>query len=133
MKKIDLESLKNLLLLNECPILIEDIPNELFDNAVILSNDCDISMLNGHYEGINFVAPEWYNILLEKCKHGHSILIINGINNSSLDEQLKFVEILKYRKISTFELPKNCAIIVTAYDMENKPVAEEIYSLVAVV
>lgn len=133
MKKIDFESLKNLLLLNEYPILIEEVPSELFDNAVILSNDCDISMLNGYYEGINFVAPEWYNILLEKCKYGQSILIINGINNSSIDEQLKFVEILKYRKISTFELPKNCSIIVTAYDMGNKPVAEEIYSLVAVV
>lgn len=45
MKKIDLESLKNLLLLNECSILIEEVPSELFDNA--LSNDCDISMLNG--------------------------------------------------------------------------------------
>ena len=40
MKKIDLESLKNLLLLNECPILIEEAPSELFNNAVILSNDC---------------------------------------------------------------------------------------------
>lgn len=131
MKKIDLESLKNLLFLNECPILIEEVPSELFDNAVILSNDCDISMLNGHYEEINFVAPEWYKILLKKCKHEHSILIINGINNFSEDEQLKFVEILKYRKISIFELPKNCSIIVTAYDIQNKPVAEEIYSLVA--
>ena len=133
MKKIDIESLRNLLLLNEYPILLKNIPDDLFENAVILSNDCDVSLLNGHYEGINFVAPDWYNVLLEKCKHEHSILIINGINNSPKAEQLKFVEILKYRKISTFELPKNCSIIVTAYYMENKPVAEEIYSLVAVV
>lgn len=131
MKKLDLESLKKLLMLNEYPILVEDIPNELFENSVILNNDCDISLLNGHYEGVNFVAPDWYNILTEKCKDGLTLLIINGINNIDRDEQLKFVEILKYRKISTFDLPKNCSIIVTAYDLENKPIAEEIYSLVA--
>ncbi len=131
MKKLDLESLKKLLMLNEYPILVEDIPNELFENSVILNNDCDISLLNGHYEGVNFVAPDWYNILTEKCKDGLTLLIINGINNIDREEQLKFVEILKYRKISTFDLPKNCSIIVTAYDLENKPIAEEIYSLVA--
>ena len=131
MKKLDLESLKKLLMLNEYPILVEDIPTELFENSVILNNDCDISLLNGHYEGVNFVAPDWYNILTEKCKDGLTLLIINGINNIDREEQLKFVEILKYRKISTFDLPKNCSIIVTAYDLENKPIAEEIYSLVA--
>lgn len=133
MKKMDLVSLKELLLLNEYPILVEDISNELFENAVILNNDCDMSLLNGHYEGVNFVAPDWYNILVEKCKNGCSLLIINGINNVEIDEQLKFIEILKYRKISTFDLPKTCSIIVTAYDIKNKPIAEEIYSLVACV
>ena len=34
MKKLDLESLKKLLMLNEYPILVEDIPNELFENSV---------------------------------------------------------------------------------------------------
>lgn len=131
MKRIDIESLKQLLLLNEYPILIEDIPNEFFEGAVILNSDCDVSQLNGHYEGIHFVAPDWYNILVEKSKNGRSILIINGINNLEIDEQLKFVEILKYRKISTFDLPKNCSIIVTAYDIKNKPILEEIYSLIA--
>lgn len=131
MKKIDLESLKNLLLLNKYPILIEDIPNEIFDDAVILSSDCDVSLLNGHYEGINFVAPDWYNILTEKCKTSHSVLIINQINNLALNDQLKFVEILKYRKISTFELPNNCSILITASDLQNKPIIEEIYNLVA--
>lgn len=133
MKKLDLESLKELLLLNEYPILVEDVPNEIFANSVILNNDCDVSLLNGHYEGVNFVAPQWYNILTEKCKNGHTLLIINGINNINKEEQLKFVEILKYRKISTFELPKNCSVVVTAYNLENAPVAEEIYSLVACV
>lgn len=131
MKRPDLESLKNLLLLNEYPILVEDLPNELFENSVILCNDCDVSLLNGHYEGINFVAPDWYNILVEKCKTNHTMLIINQINKSSIDEQLKFVEILKYRKISTFKLPSNCSVIVIASNLQENPIAEEIYNLVA--
>lgn len=131
MKKEELESLKNLIKISEFPILVENLPNELFENAVILSNDCDIRELNGHYEELDFVPPLWYNVLCEKCKKGKTILIINGINNSPKDEQLKFVEILKYKKISTFMLPKNCIIIVTAYNIAEKPVAEEIYSLTA--
>lgn len=131
MKKIDLESLKQLMKLNEFPILIEDLPKELFENAVILSNDCDIKELNGRYEGLEFVPPLWYDILCEKCKDNNTILIINGINNCDIEEQLKFVEILKYRKVSTFILPRNCIIIVTAYNLKEKPVAEEIYSLTA--
>lgn len=131
MKKIDSESLKQLIKLNEFPILVEDIPNELFENAVILSNDCDVSELNGHYEELEFVPPIWYEVLCEKCREKDTILIINAINNSDLDEQLKFTEILKYRKISTFVLPKNCIIIVTAYNLKERPVAREIYSLTA--
>ncbi len=131
MKKIDSESLKQLIKLNEFPILVEDIPNELFEDAVILSNDCDVSELNGHYEELEFVPPIWYGVLCDKCRSKDTILIINAINNSDLDEQLKFVEILKYRKISTFVLPKNCIIIVTAYNLKEKPVAQEIYSLTA--
>lgn len=131
MKKIDIVALKNFLLVNDCPILIEDIPNEIFEDSVILCNDCDISELNGHYEGINFVPPTWYKILTEKSKNQHSILIINQINEIPINEQLKFIEILKYRKISTFELPTNCSVIATCSDLQNKPISEEIYNLVA--
>ena len=131
MKKLDIDTLKNFLLVNDCPILIEDIPNEIFEDSVILCNDCDVSELNGHYEGIDFVPPTWYKILTEKSKNQHSILIINQINSIPLNEQLKFTEILKYRKISTFDLPTNCSVIVTCSDLQNKPISEEIYSLVA--
>lgn len=130
MKKIDLESLRELLKL-KMPILVEDLPESLFEDAVILNSDCDVSELNGHYEGLEFVPPIWYEILCDKCKNKSTLLIINGINNESEEDQLKFVEILKYHKVSTFILPKNCAIITTAYDMKNKKVAEEIYSLTA--
>ena len=40
--------------------------------------------------------------------------------NVKIEEQNKFIEILKYHKISTFDLPNNCLIIVTTSNLENK-------------
>lgn len=111
------------------PIMLEEISTEIFNNAVILEAECDVSLLNGHYEGINFVAPEWYNNILEKSKNTNSLLVINGLNKISEEEQLKFLELFKYKKISTFDLPKNCVIVVTCFNLDERPIAEEIYSL----
>ena len=111
------------------PILLEEISTEIFNNAVILEAECDDSLLNGYYEGINFVAPEWYNNILEKSNNTNSLLVINGLNKISEEEQLKFLELFKYKKISTFDLPKNCVIVVTCSNLEESPIVEEIYSL----
>jgi len=110
------------------PILIENIPIEVFEDEIIIDSNCDRKLLNGHYEGINFVAPEWYNQLINKT---NPILIINEINKISTNEQIKFGEILKYKKVSTFELPKNCIIIVTCSNIKDNPINEKIYSLFA--
>ena len=40
-------------------------------------------------------------------------------------------KILKYRKISTFDLPKNCVIIVTANKINKDTIDEDFFSLVA--
>lgn len=103
-------------------------PASVFDNATILNANCDISDLNGHYENINFVAPSWYN----KLKQNQTkMLVINNINEIDVNEQTKFIEILKYKKISTFDLPKDCIIIVTAKNLKERPINEEVYSLLA--
>ena len=93
MKKLDINCLKEYLSSNICPILIENTPSNLFDNAIILSNNCDINELNGHYEGINFLPPKWYEKLLENSKKGISLLIIENLNYLPLKEQSKFNEI----------------------------------------
>lgn len=131
MKKLDTNYLKEYLSANVCPILIENIPINLFDNAIILNNNCDINELNGHYEGINFLPPKWYEKLLENSKKEISLLIIENLNYLPIKEQSKFNEILKYRKISTFKLPSNCRIIVSCNDINNYPISSDVYSLVA--
>ena len=128
MNKERLEMLNEYIKSGITPILIENMPAFVFDNATILDANCDISDLNGHYENINFVAPSWYN----KLKQNQTkMLVINNINEIDVNEQTKFIEILKYKKISTFDLPKDCIIIVTAKNLKERPINEEVYSLLA--
>lgn len=111
------------------PILLEEIPTTAFKNAVVIEANCTNDLLNGHYEDINFVPPEWYNKLLEKSKNTYALLVINELNKIASEDQLKFIELFKYKKISTFELPKNCIIVVTASNLYKNPINEEVYSL----
>lgn len=131
MNKDQILMLEEYIRIGMSPVLIENIPAEIFQNAVVLDSKCDISLLNGHYENINFVSPYWYNQLVEKSKIGISFLVIDDINSIPIKEQTKFIEILKYKKISTFDLPENCFIIVTANNLKENPINEEVYSLVA--
>ena len=110
------------------PILLEDFPVSVFQDAVILESNCDVSELNGHYDETEFCPPEWYKKLISK---DNPVLVINNINKIPTDEQIKFVEIFKYNKISTFELPKNCIVIATVSNLKENPINEQVYSLMA--
>ena len=106
------------------PLLIENIPISIFDDAVVL--EAKNAELNGHYENMEFVAPDWYNELIKKHQ---KILILNNIDELDQEKQTKFIEILKYKKISTFELPKDCIIIVSVSNLKIRKINEEVYSL----
>lgn len=87
---------------------IKEIDYDFFDNSIVINSN---SELNGHYEGTTFCPPNWFKKLEELSKYGNAILIID-LNNCK--DQKKFIEIIKYKQVSTFELPKNCIIIVTS-------------------
>ena len=125
MKQDRISVLETYIKANMSPLLLDDI----FVNDIIINADCDISLLNGHYEGTSFVAPDWYQDLLDRVKKERPIIVIKNINMIPVTEQNKFIEILKYRKISTFELPEQCLIIVTANNLNNHPISEDVYSL----
>ena len=110
------------------PILLEDFPVSVFQDAIVLESNCDVSELNGYYEETEFCPPKWYTELTSK---DNAVLVINNINKIPTDEQIKFVEIFKYNKISTFELPKNCIIIAIASNLKENPINEQVYSLMA--
>lgn len=114
---------------NVVPVLVDFIFGKDLEEAVVLSSDIGREELNGHYEETEFVPPKWLEEIL-KNNEG-KIIVIDEIDKISKEEQLKFVELLKYKKISTFELPKGCLIIVTAHKISKDTINEEIASLVA--
>ena len=105
----------------------EDLVNDI-KNAVILPANIDSKELNGHYDGVDFLPPKWMSEILGT--NASKILIIDKIDSVSKEEQLKFCELLEHRKISTFSLPENCVILVTANEVNKNKISEEIYSLV---
>ena len=127
-----MESKKEILLsyikANIAPILVDFMSGKDLPDATILSSNIDVKELNGHYEGKNFVPPKWLNEILNS--NTSKILVIDKIDTITKEEQMKFVEILKYRKVSTFELPNNCIIIVTVNEISKDKINEEIFSLV---
>ena len=113
---------------NVAPILVDFIDGSSIPNSVVLPANLEITELNGHYDNTEFVSPEWLNKLEGSTP---TILVIDKIDSIPKNEQTKFVEILKYRQVSTFELPKNTVIVVTAKEINENTINEEIYSLVA--
>ena len=114
---------------NVAPILVNFISGKDIPGAIVISADVDAKELNGHYDGADYMPPKWYNELV--TNNNSKVLVIDLIDSINKEEQLKFIELLEYRKISTFELPKDCVIIVTAKEVNKYKISEEIYSLVA--
>ena len=110
-------------------ILIEEIPeNAIKKGAVVLEADCSKAELMGHYENLEFIAPEWYKKLMDSSKEHTPVLIIKDINKIPEEEQRKFIELFKYRKVYVHKLPENCMIFATYSNLEERPIQEELYS-----
>ena len=128
-----MEDKKELLLsyikINVAPVLVDFIFGCDFDKAVVLPANTMVNELNGHYDNMEYVPPKWFNDLLSI--NGNKLLVIDKIDTISKEEQKKFIEILKYKKVSTFDLPSECRIIVTANEIDKDKIDEEIFSLVA--
>lgn len=123
------ELLSSYIKANVAPILVNFIEGKDIPGAIIIPANIEQKDLNGHYENEIFLAPKWLNEVLST--NASSVIVIDNIDSISKEEQSKFIELLEYRKISTFELPKNCVIIVTAKEINKDKISEEIYSLVA--
>lgn len=128
MNDVKRELLMSYIKSNAAPILVDFMDGNSIPNSVVLPANCEMTELNGHYENTEFKSPKWLNKLEESAS---SILVIDKIDSIPKNEQTKFIEILKYRQVSTFELPKNTVIVVTAKEINENAINEEIYSLVA--
>lgn len=122
------EMLLSYITVNVAPILVDFLFGKDLPYATILPANLDIKELNGHYENTEYLPPRWLN---ELQQNSNNLLVIDQIDTISKQEQLKFYELLKYRKISTFALPNECRIIITATKINKDKINEKIYSLVA--
>lgn len=115
---------------NVSPILVEQKFYEVFGNAITIPATCSDGLLLGRYEDEHFVAPAWYDLVIQRKNMKYNFLVINDISSINKDEQLKFYELLKYRKIGVNSLPDNCVIIVTSKNINKLFINERIYGLV---
>ena len=110
-------------------VLIEEIPESVIEKgAIVINSDCSSSELMGHYDNLEYIVPEWYNKLMESSKIHTPVLIIKDINKVPEEEQRKFIELLKYKKVYVNKLPKNCMIFLTYSNLSKNPIDEELYS-----
>lgn len=132
MNKEQIELLGEYIKAGKSAVLIEELPESLIEKgAVVINSDCSNSELMGNFDNLEYKLPEWYTQLKESSKFHTPVLIIKDINKVSEEEQRKFIELLKYKKVYVNRLPENCMIFVTYSDLKENPIEEELYSFLA--
>ena len=113
-------------------VLIEELPESVIEKgAIVINSDCSSSELMGYFNNLEYVAPGWYDKLMKSSKIHTPVLIIKDINKVPEEEQRKFIELLKYKKVYVNKIPENCMIFVTYSDLKENPIEEEVYSFMA--
>lgn len=105
------------------PLIIEGAHFKEGENVVVLSsktNSKDLAVVALEH---GYKYPNWLIKLNEKAKSKSRLfLVIDGIDDITPDEQLKFYEILKNRATSCVKLPNNVQILLTSHSKELNPV-----------
>ena len=103
------------------PILMEDRYVPIIPDYVEVS----LQELDCFYdENGKYLPPKWFDELSTK-----RIVMIRNIDHYSFEEQRKIIELLKYRKISTFSLPDSVILLVTCENMDFEKILSDIVSL----
>ncbi|MBP3635927.1 MAG: hypothetical protein J6J17_05735 [Bacilli bacterium] len=123
-----IEMLGQYLKANIAPILISNIPSSLFNTiAVIIPSNISKEDLYGKIENNKFEYPKWYNELSSNSKK--NMIIVDNLSLIPIDEQLKFHELLKYRKIGDLKIKDNIMIMVISDKVSKETINKDIYSL----
>ena len=115
---------------NVMPIMIS-VDKNIFKNYTEIPANCSNETLKGTFDLEGYKSPLWYEEVKKKENDNVNLLIITDFDKIDKEKQKKFTELLKYRKIGTLNLPKNCVIIVLANSINKESIDKEIYSLVA--
>ena len=126
MNKEKIELLGEYIKIGNSIVLIEEIPESVIEKGVVIDASCSNKELMGSFEELEYKIPEWLEKLNKTAKEHTPVLVIKDINKISEEEQRKFIELFKYKKVYTNKLPGNTMIFVT-YE-KDKPIDEELYS-----
>lgn len=118
--------LKSYIVSNVAPILTDFIEVATLPHTIVIPANCEPSELCGYYNNDKYLAPDWYYEL-----KNNKLLVIAKIDEITKEEQQKFIELLKYRQVSTFKIPDDISIILTANKINKDTINEELFSLVA--
>lgn len=123
-----IEMLENYLKANIAPILISKIPSSVFDSvAVVIPSNINKEDLYGKIKNNKFELPKWYDELSNNPKK--NMIIIDNLSLITTDEQLKFHELLKYRKVGNLKIKDNIMIMVISDEISSTKINKDIYSL----
>ena len=127
MNKEQIDLLGKYIKIGNSIVLIEEVPESVIKKgAVVLDASCSTKELMGSFEELEYKPPEWYEKLKESAKEHTPVLVVKDINKIPEEEQRKFTELFKYKKVYTNKLPENTMIFVTY--QKNKTIDEELYS-----
>ena len=110
------ELLKFIIKNNSSVILTNLLEGKDINNSYILPSLINKEELVGYYKDNKYCSPKWLTEINNDEKN--IILVIDKIDSITFDEQDKFVELIKYKKVSTFKLKDECRIILTAKKIE---------------
>lgn len=116
------EKIKDCITAGVGPILMSKDYEMYLPNHAVLYADSNLESILPKYDNEGKVRmPLWYKDASEK-----KVLVIDGLDEIEESEQLKFGEILKYKKVCDYELNPNMLIVVLA---DEKKVSQEILNL----
>ena len=87
------------------PMIVEGVQGADFENAYVMKKDIDERML--------YTKGVWLKFL-----KGKKYLVLDGIDELVLQEQLKFENLLKNRGVSDSYLPDDVQIVVAVSDVK---------------
>lgn len=97
---------------NNSPMLVDFLDKDFFTNNVEINANISEEELYGKENN----KPIWLEKLEEYKNAERAYLIISDITKITINQQEKFIPIIKNRSFDTYRLPKNTIIIV--YDKE---------------
>lgn len=122
-----LKRLKYFIEENESAILVNFLKLDFFKNCVIVDANIKKEDLYG-----NDTEPEW-SVALRELSNDQKILIIKDITKCPIDDQKKFISIIKDKEYNDYDILKDTVIVVLDENYQRDLIDKELLSYLIIV